>query len=167
MLEILIIDDMTFMLFADVYQILAAPVWQVPPVFFSLWTSVHPVFAIFSLQGFSSRIQGPLRVGGAICGWGGRCLWVRHCVVLEREKICFFRWAADKIGCKRKPLLNITSTFLVGLPFGFMWRRALALVRFMMIHDDLWRFMMIHDEHAFQRIIFWCNVGNFHGRICQ
>ena len=28
--------DMTFLLFVDVYQILAAPVWQVPPVFFSL-----------------------------------------------------------------------------------------------------------------------------------
>ena len=26
------------------------------------------------------------------------------------------------------PLVNPTSTFFVGLPFGFMWRRALALV---------------------------------------
>ena len=158
MLEILIIDDMTFMLFADVYQILAAPVWQVPPVFFSLWTSVHPVFAIFGLQGFPSRIQG-LHVGGAICGWGGRCLWVRHCVVLEWEKMCF-RWAPDKIGCKRKPLLNITSTFLVGLPFGFMWRRALALVN----KWDLWWFMMSSQA---KDSFFVAILGICHGRICQ
>ena len=34
------------------------------------------------------------------------------------------------------PLVNPTSTFFVGLPFGFIWRRALALVG----GDD-------HDDH--------------------
>ena len=65
---------------------------------------------------------------GAICGQGCSWLWVCHCVVLKEKCCCRSAKVAIKESLMILPLVNPTSTFFVGLPFGFIWRRALALV---------------------------------------